>query len=158
MPATALPSSGDQPGGAPGAKTCDARGMVEIHRMYRTSFGEGPSLVRRLAETVAAGRMLDAAQLEELNGLLGRTPVTARLLDGGTGRYALELRAVTDDANRELAGSFASHLRRAPDRLKRCEECGTYFLDSTRSRTQRWCTAQCGDRARVRAHRARVSQ
>ena len=120
--------------------------------------GAGPSLVRRLAETVAAGRMLSGAQLSELNGLLGRTPVTARLVDGGEGRYALELRAVADDPDRELAGSFASLLRRAPDRLKRCEECGTYFLDSTRSRTQRWCTAQCGDRARVRAHRARVSQ
>ena len=120
--------------------------------------GEGPSLVRRLAETVASGRMLDEAQLGELNGLLGRTPVTARLVDGGEGRYALEMRAVVDDPDRELAGSFASLLRRAPDRLKRCEECGRYFLDSTRSRTQRWCAPQCGDRARVRAHRARVSQ
>jgi predicted RNA-binding Zn ribbon-like protein len=120
--------------------------------------GEGPPLVRRLAETVAAGRMLDEAQLAELNVLLGRTPVTARLVDGGEGRYALEMRAVVDDPDRELAGSFASLLRRAPDRLKRCEECGRYFLDSTRSRTQRWCTPQCGDRVRVRAHRARVSQ
>jgi predicted RNA-binding Zn ribbon-like protein len=120
--------------------------------------GKGPPLVRRLAATVAAGRMLDEAQLADLNALLARTPVTARLVDGGEARYALELRAVADDPDRELAGSFASLLRRAPDRLKRCEECGTYFLDSTRSRTQRWCTARCGDRARVRAHRARVSQ
>ena len=47
--------------------------------------GEGPSLIRRLAETVAAGRMLDGAQLDELNERLGRTPVTARLVDGGEG-------------------------------------------------------------------------
>jgi predicted RNA-binding Zn ribbon-like protein len=120
--------------------------------------GEGPAVVRRLADTVATGRMLDEQQLAELNELLRRTPVTARLVDGGQGRYALELRAVVADPDRELAGSFASLLRRAPDRLKRCEECGRYFLDSTRSRTQRWCTPQCGDRARVRAHRARVSQ
>jgi predicted RNA-binding Zn ribbon-like protein len=118
----------------------------------------GPALVRRLAATVADGRMLDAAQLARLNELLGRTPVTARLVDGGEGHYALEMRAVAKDPERELAGSFASLLRRAPDRLKRCEECGRYFLDSTRSRTQRWCTPRCGDRARVRAHRARVSQ
>jgi len=120
--------------------------------------GEGPALVRRLGETVAAGQVLDGPQLAELNELLGRTPVNAQLLDGGEGRYVLELRAVVDDPDRELAGSFASLLRRAPDRLKRCEECGRYFLDSTRSRTQRWCTPQCGDRVRVRAHRARVSQ
>ena len=118
----------------------------------------GPALLRRLAATVAEGRMLDAGQLAELNELLARTPVTARLVDGGEGRYALDMRAVADDPDRELAGSFASLLRRAPDRLRRCEECSRYFLDSTRSRTQRWCTPQCGDRARVRAHRARLSQ
>ena len=117
-----------------------------------------PALLRRLAATVADGRMLDAGELAELNELLARTPVTARLVDGGEGRYALDMRAVADDPDRELAGSFASLLRRAPDRLKRCEECGRFFLDSTRSRTQRWCTPQCGDRARVRAHRARASQ
>ena len=117
-----------------------------------------PALIRRLADTVAAGRMLDAAELSELNELLSRTPVTARLVDGGEGRYALDMRAVADDPERELAGSFASLLRRAPDRLRRCEECTRFFLDSTRSRTQRWCTTQCGDRARVRAYRARVSQ
>lgn len=117
-----------------------------------------PALIRRLAGTAAAGRMLDAAELAELNALLARTPVTARLVDGGEGRYALDMRAVADDPDRELAGSFASLLRRAPDRLKRCEECRRFFLDSTRSRTQRWCTPQCGDRVRVRAHRARASQ
>ncbi len=120
--------------------------------------GEGPALLRRLAATVATGRMLDQAELAELNELLARTPVTARLVDGGEGRYALDLRAVVHDPDRELAGSFASVLRRAPDRLKRCEECRRFFLDATRSRTQRWCTPQCGDRARVRAHRARASQ
>lgn len=119
---------------------------------------EGLPLLRRLAASVAAGRMLDEAQLAELNELLARTPVTARLVDGGEGRYVLDMRAVADDPERELAGAFASLLRRAPDRLRRCEECERFFLDSTRSRTQRWCTPQCGDRARVRAHRARVSQ
>jgi hypothetical protein len=64
MAATALPPSGDLPGSGPNgsgpngtgpggsavAKTCDARGMVEIHRMYRASFGEAPTLVRGVAE------------------------------------------------------------------------------------------------------------
>lgn len=117
--------------------------------------GDGPELLRGLAATVAAGEMLSGAQLAELNAILARTPVQARLLDGGEGRYALELSPVAADPERELAGSFASLLRRAPDRLKRCEECATFFLDATRSRTQRWCGDRCGDRARVRAHRAR---
>ncbi len=42
MSAEALPSSGD----APVAKTCDAGGMAEIHRLWRRGFGEGPDLVR----------------------------------------------------------------------------------------------------------------
>lgn len=53
MGATALPSSGDQPG-SPGVKTCDARGMIEIHRMYRAAFSEAPSLVAGVAEGGAA--------------------------------------------------------------------------------------------------------
>jgi predicted RNA-binding Zn ribbon-like protein len=118
-----------------------------------------PDLLRRLAGAVASGRMLDAAELEELNAMLARTPVEVRLVDGGEGRYALDMTVLADDPEeleeRTLAGSFASLLRRAPDRLKRCEECNRFFLDSTRSRTQRWCTERCGDRARVRAHRAR---
>ena len=117
--------------------------------------GEGPDLLRRLAGTVTDGRMLDAAELAELNDVLARTPVRARLVDGGHGRYAVEMQPLVDDPERELAGQFASLLRRAPDRLKRCEECGRFFLDATRSRTRRWCTRQCGDRARVRSHRAR---
>ena len=117
--------------------------------------GDGPDLLRRLAGTVTDGRMLDAAELAELNDVLARTPLRARLVDGGHGRYAVEMQPLVDDPERELAGQFASLLRRAPDRLKRCEECGRFFLDATRSRTQRWCTRQCGDRARVRSHRAR---
>jgi predicted RNA-binding Zn ribbon-like protein len=119
---------------------------------------DGAELLQRLADTVAAGRMLNPAELADLNEVLGRTAVTARLVDGGHGRYAVEMRPVEPDPERDLAGQFASLLRRAPGRLKRCEECGRFFLDATRSRTQRWCTTRCGDRARVRAHRARASQ
>ncbi len=61
MAATALPPSGDLPGpgvgGSPGggaAKTCDARGMIEIHRMFRATFAEGPALVQGVAEGDAA--------------------------------------------------------------------------------------------------------
>ncbi|MEJ3404747.1 hemerythrin domain-containing protein [Rathayibacter sp. YIM 133350] len=53
MPATALPSSGAEPGGS-GAKTCDASGMAEIHRWFRAGFAEGPTLVAAVAEADAA--------------------------------------------------------------------------------------------------------
>ncbi|MGC5170639.1 hemerythrin domain-containing protein [Microbacterium sp. DT81.1] len=45
MPATPLPASEDTP--APrAAKTCDASGMADIHRLFRQGFAEGPDLVR----------------------------------------------------------------------------------------------------------------
>src|SRR3954454_22684376 len=52
MPATALPSSGDLP--EPTAKTCDASGMAEIHRMFRAGFREAPALVSSVPEGDAA--------------------------------------------------------------------------------------------------------
>lgn len=55
MPATALPSSGDAPKGPKGnAQTCDARGMAEIHRMFRAGFAEGPTLVSGVAGSDSA--------------------------------------------------------------------------------------------------------
>jgi hemerythrin-like domain-containing protein len=58
MPATALPSSGDTPDDGTGTqagavKICDARGMAEIHRMFRAGFGEGPALVGGVADADA---------------------------------------------------------------------------------------------------------
>jgi len=45
-----------------------------------------------------------------------------------------------------------------PTRLSRCsaDDCGLVFYDSSRGGTRRWCSMQrCGNRAKVRAHRAR---
>jgi len=45
-------------------------------------------------------------------------------------------------------------------RLSRCSapDCGLVFYDSSRGGTRRWCSMQrCGNRAKVRAHRARTA-
>ncbi|GLI26510.1 hypothetical protein ARHIZOSPH14_07520 [Agromyces rhizosphaerae] len=60
MAAAALPSSGE----APEAKTCDARGMAEIHRMFKRGFGEGPELVRGVQGGDTAHAEAVASQLE----------------------------------------------------------------------------------------------
>jgi hypothetical protein len=61
MPATPLPPSGD----VPTAKTCDARGMAEIHRMYKVGFGEAPDLIARVrdGDTSHAGVVADQLNL-----------------------------------------------------------------------------------------------
>jgi predicted RNA-binding Zn ribbon-like protein len=44
-------------------------------------------------------------------------------------------------------------------RLRRCEaaRCEDLFLDSTRNRTQRFCSTACQNRTKVAAHRARTA-
>lgn len=65
MPATPLPASGEFPAGTP--KTCDASGMVEIHRLFRRGFGEAPDLVRRVREGDTDHAAVVATQLETLS-------------------------------------------------------------------------------------------
>jgi len=65
MPATPLPASGGIPPGAP--KTCDASGMVEIHRLFRRGFGEGPALVKGVREGDTGHAAAVATQLETMS-------------------------------------------------------------------------------------------
>ena len=66
MAATPLPAGGDRPGSDP-VKTCDASGMIEIHRMFRRGFGEGPSLVRAVAPADLAHAEVVADQFHMLS-------------------------------------------------------------------------------------------
>ncbi|GAA1597952.1 CGNR zinc finger domain-containing protein [Kribbella hippodromi] len=45
------------------------------------------------------------------------------------------------------------------ERLRQCEaaRCDDLFLDSTRNRTQRFCSTACQNRTKVAAHRARTA-
>lgn len=63
MSATPLPPSGD----VPAPKTCDASGMIDIHRMFRRGFGEGPALVRLVADGDTDHAAAVATQLETLS-------------------------------------------------------------------------------------------
>ena len=65
MPATPLPASGDIPPGT--AKTCDASGMVAIHRLFRHGFGEGPDLVKGVREGDTVHAAAVATQLETMS-------------------------------------------------------------------------------------------
>jgi hypothetical protein len=69
VPATPLPPSGAIPdGGLPDRpRTCDGSGMIDIHRMFRRGFGEGPDLVRGVADGDAVHAAAVAAQLETMS-------------------------------------------------------------------------------------------
>ena len=128
----------------------------------RRRLDELRTLLSRLTDTVAAGRQLSASELADLNAVSGRLPVRGGIQAEPDGGYVVVFEPVggkwVDRIERVLAGSFGSLLRRShPARLKRCadESCRRAFVDDTRSRTRRWCDlGTCGNRARVRRHRA----
>ena len=134
-----------------------------LRQHERTRLEELRRLLRELAATVSGGALLSPAQLAAINAVIGRSPVRSQLELDAEGRYLVDFRPVGGDwidrAERELAGSFSSLLRRSyPTRLRVCadETCGSVFYDESRSRTRRWCdSGTCGNRARVRRHRAR---
>jgi len=119
--------------------------------------------LRDLAGTVSAGSPLTRSQLAALNDVIGSAPVRAQVLpeDGG---YVVEMTPVAEAwiqlAVRQLAGSFVSALRQSrPPRLRLCanDACRRAFYDESKNRTRRWCDPNtCGNRARVRRHRARA--
>jgi predicted RNA-binding Zn ribbon-like protein len=103
---------------------------------------------------------LDAVRAGYLRALAAATP---RIL-AASGRLAW--RVPLDGTPREILAAVVDRLAIAfvellsgPElpRLRRCEGegCGWLFLDVTRNHSRRWCAAgDCGNRARVRRHRA----
>ncbi|MER7901407.1 CGNR zinc finger domain-containing protein [Streptomyces sp. NPDC096046] len=121
-------------------------------------------LVRALRDAVfllAAGRAhghpLEPAHLDVVNTAAAGPPLTARIEPGGirswapgaTGAHLLS--TVARDAIDLFTGPFA-------DRIRECgaHDCHLLFVDTSRPGRRRWCAMEhCGNREKVRAHRAR---
>ena len=100
-----------------------------------------------------------AAQ-DAVNALLARGHIRDRM--GADGPESV----VEVDDERWRIAWLAAHdlialLRNRPERIRRChaEGCVLWFLDTTRNGTRRWCSMDlCGNRSKVRRHRARRVQ
>ncbi|MGO4298924.1 hemerythrin domain-containing protein [Leifsonia sp. RAF41] len=68
MSATPLPASAASP--LDGPKTCDASGMIEIHRLFRHSFDEAPRLIEGVADGDTAHADVVADQLSMISTAL----------------------------------------------------------------------------------------
>jgi predicted RNA-binding Zn ribbon-like protein len=71
----------------------------------------------------------------------------------GSGVSALFARLLAAVADSQAAGTW--------DRLKACaaDDCQWAFYDSSRNRSRTWCSMEvCGNRAKTRAYRARLSE
>jgi predicted RNA-binding Zn ribbon-like protein len=130
-----------------GPSTVSQRDVTELHQL-RTR-------IRRVFE---AGD--ETAALAELNGLLADADVTPWIARTPAGREiffapqeASLARRVTCDAGLGLAMMMVDHA----DRLKICgaADCANVFVDESRNRSRRWCSARCSGRINVAAFRTR---
>ncbi|WP_409470270.1 CGNR zinc finger domain-containing protein [Streptomyces sp. HC307] len=105
----------------------------------------------------AHGRPLQQRHLEVVNAAAALPPLVARLTPDGTRAWAPGatgtqlLSTVARDAIDLFTGLYA-------DRIRECaaHDCFLLFVDTSRPGRRRWCAMEhCGNRAKVRAHRAR---
>ena len=139
-----LREQGMEPSGAvTGADLHQARAVREA--LHRTTAGA----LRGLPPNAAEIRLINAALAADRPVRLRRDRTAVAITRPATAAEALA--RLTRDAMQDLSGPNRGHLRRCGD-----DTCSGIFLDATGRR--RWCSDQaCGNRMRVRAHRARVA-
>ena len=113
--------------------------------------------IANLAYAAAAGHPYAARDVDVVN-LFASTPDLPPVLAGGSrqaGRTRARVTQALSAIARDAVSVFGSDAR---ERLRECsaDDCSLLYLDVSRSRNRRWCSMQrCGNRAKVRAHRAR---
>jgi predicted RNA-binding Zn ribbon-like protein len=109
-----------------------------------------------LFQAAAGDERLGATWLGALNATAARPGLQARLLAPGRRVWhrattACALATIAASAVELLGGDDA-------DRVRRCagERCWLLYLDTSPAGRRRWCSMErCGNRAKVRSHRAR---
>ncbi|MFE7480311.1 CGNR zinc finger domain-containing protein [Streptomyces sp. NPDC057552] len=111
----------------------------------------------RVAEARVAGLPLGADDLAVVNGAAAHPPLTARLTAEGVREWAPGatgtglLSTVARDAVELFTGAYAHRVRTCG-----ADDCRLLFVDTSRPGRRRWCSMErCGNRHKVRAHRAR---
>lgn len=113
--------------------------------------------VARAAASASRGEAPSAEDVDVIN-LYAATPDIPPALAGGS-RQAGRSRVRTAQALSAMAREAVRLLGAADEgRFRACaaDDCGLIFHDESRSNNRRWCSMQrCGNRAKVRAYRAR---
>jgi predicted RNA-binding Zn ribbon-like protein len=115
--------------------------------------------IARVAVAVA-GRMAAAADDIDTINLYAATPNIPPSLPGGNrhaGRSSVRIGQALSTLARDAVALFAAG---QAGRIRQCaaDDCGLIFFDESRSNNRRWCSMlRCGNRSKVRAHRARIS-
>ena len=114
--------------------------------------------IGRLALAAGRGEVQRAADIDLVN-LYAATPDIPPTLAGGSRQAGRSVQTV-GQALSTIARDAVDCFGPANDgRVRICAgDCGIVYLDTSRAASRRWCSMQrCGNRAKVRAHRARKS-
>ena len=115
------------------------------------------SAIASLADAISHGATADPAAIDIVN-LYAATPDIPPVMAGGTrraGRSTARPAQALSFLAREAIDLFSDT---DPVRFRECaaDDCALVFYDDSRSNNRRWCSMQrCGNRAKVRAHRAK---
>jgi predicted RNA-binding Zn ribbon-like protein len=113
--------------------------------------------IGRMALAAAHGAPGRTADIDVVN-LYAATPDIPPTLAGGSrqaGRSVQTVGQALSTIARDAVDLFDTG---NAERIRECsgDDCGVVYLDTSRAATRRWCSMQrCGNRAKVRAHRAR---
>ncbi|MFI1289685.1 CGNR zinc finger domain-containing protein [Streptomyces sp. NPDC020792] len=136
---------------APGLELTVGEDEVERARAFRDA-------LFLLTADRAHGRPLQPGQVAAVNERAAGPPLVSRLTPTGTRVWAPGatgarlLSTVARDAIDLFTGPYA-------DRVRECgaHDCYLLFVDTSRPGRRRWCAMEhCGNREKVRAHRART--
>ena len=117
------------------------------------------SAIGRLAAQASAGERAEPDDIDIVN-LFAAMPDIPPVLPGGgrqAGRSNARPHQALGTVARDAVRLFGPE---AGGRIRECsaEDCRLVYLDTSRSGNRRWCSMQrCGNRAKVRAHRARAA-
>jgi predicted RNA-binding Zn ribbon-like protein len=114
--------------------------------------------IARVAQAQSIGAVPAAEDVDTVN-LFAAMPDVPPVLAGGrrqAGAGRVRLGQALSTVARDAVELFGD---RGTDRIRSCaaDDCELVFYDESRSNNRRWCSMQrCGNRAKVRAHRARA--
>ncbi len=124
----------------------DRRWLIAVREAVRTSIMGGSA-----PETLDEDRMrlTEAARRARLTIDFAATPRARLRSDAG---------GVHGATGQILAALYDAQAEGTSHRLKTCRQCGWLFFDRSKNRSAEWCSmAICGNRAKNRSYRARLS-
>lgn len=113
--------------------------------------------IGRMARAAARSEPMRAQDIDLVN-LYAATPDIPPVLGGGSRQAGRSVQTVGQALSTIARGAVDLFDPANDGRIRECSgDCGIVYLDTSRAATRRWCSMQrCGNRAKVRAHRARA--